>query len=144
MTHDMKSFQVIFEIIEGNHCPFYKVGEQLILLGKAFSCPGNKETCLILVREMTQLLFKFLAAGHEKLITEKAVFNCRGCTSLIKFIPVSISDTLRYEEQKTRLFWGAGNRSFWRRFSHFPRSPSGARQDFILVRVHYQCPLSGR
>lgn len=89
----MKSFQVIFEIIEGNHCPFYKVGEKFILSDKAFSCPGNKETCLILVREMTELLFQFLAAGDASLIAAKPVFHCSGCTGLIKFIPVSTSDT---------------------------------------------------
>ncbi len=96
----MKSFQLIFEIIEGNHCPFYKVGEKFILSEKAFSCPGNKETCLILVREMTQLLFKFLAAGDASLTTEKPVFNCSGCTGLIKFIPVSTSETQITEPER--------------------------------------------
>jgi CRP-like cAMP-binding protein len=96
----MKFFQVIFEIIEGNHCPFYKVGEKLILSDKAFSCPGNKETCLILIREMTQLLFRFLSADDDSLIAAKTVFNCSGCTGLIKFIPVSTSDTQVTESDK--------------------------------------------
>jgi CRP-like cAMP-binding protein len=90
----MKSFQVIFEIIEGNHCPLYKVGEHLILSDKALSCPANKATCLILVREMTQLLFKLLAAKDDSLVAEKSIFSCSGCTGLIKFIPVSIPENL--------------------------------------------------
>ncbi|MBU0664181.1 MAG: DUF4388 domain-containing protein [Proteobacteria bacterium] len=90
----MKSFQVFFEIIEDNHCPLYKVGEQLVLSDKALSCPGNKATCLILVREMTQLLFKLLAAKSDHLVAEKQIFSCSGCTGLIKFIPVSIPENM--------------------------------------------------
>ena len=93
----MKSLQVNFEIVEGNHCPFYKVGERLILSDKSLSCPGNKATCLILVREMTQLLFKFLAVNPDDLVAAKPIFNCSGCTGLIKFVPIAISDTLATE-----------------------------------------------
>ena len=90
----MKSLQVNFEIVEGNHCPFYKVGERLILSDKSLSCPGNKATCLILVREMTQLLFKFLAAKSDDLVAAKPIFSCSGCTGLIKFMPISTSETM--------------------------------------------------
>jgi CRP-like cAMP-binding protein len=89
---DMKSFQICFEIIEDTRCPFYEVGEQLILSNKALICPGNKETCLILVREMTQLLFTFRPADHENLLAEKPIFTCSGCTGLIKFTPMAPSD----------------------------------------------------
>lgn len=92
----MKSFQIHFEIIEDTRCPFYKVGGRLILSDKALVCPGNKETCLILVREMTQLLFKFLTIDIDNLIAEKPVFTCSGCTGLIKFMPVT---TPRTEER---------------------------------------------
>lgn len=95
----MKFFQVIFEITEDNHCPFYKVGEKLILSDKTLSCPGNKATCLILVREMTQLLFKLLAAQPDNLVAEKPIFSCSGCTGLIKFTPVATSDTLAIETE---------------------------------------------
>ncbi|MDO9041879.1 MAG: DUF4388 domain-containing protein [Desulfocapsaceae bacterium] len=90
----MKSLQVSFEIVEGNRCPFYKVGDRLILSDKSLSCPGNKATCLILVREMTQLLFKFLAAKPDELVAAKPIFNCSGCTGLIKFVPISTADLL--------------------------------------------------
>ena len=85
----MKSFRIIFEITEDNHCPLYKVGERLILSDKVLSCPGNKATCLILVREMTQLLFTLFAVKNEPLPAEKPVFSCSGCTGLIKFIPLA-------------------------------------------------------
>lgn len=88
----MKSFQVIFEIIEDNHCPIYKLGERLILSDKALSCPGNKATCLILVREMTQLLFKLMAAKNDVLPASKPIFSCSGCTGLIKFVQAANPD----------------------------------------------------
>jgi CRP-like cAMP-binding protein len=89
----MKSFQAIFKIIEDNHCPIYKVGEQLILSDKALSCPDNKATCLILVREMTQLLFNLMALKNDTtLLASKTIFSCSGCTGLIKFISVSAPD----------------------------------------------------
>jgi len=95
----MKSIQIYFEIIEDTRCPFYKVGEQLILSDKALCCPGKKETCLILVREMTQLLFKLLATDRDKLIAEKPIFTCSGCTGLIKFIPVSAPENPVHEKE---------------------------------------------
>lgn len=95
----MKSIQIYFEIIEDTRCPFYKVGEQLILSDKALCCPGKKETCLILVREMTQLLFKLLATDHDHLIAEKPIFTCSGCTGLIKFIPVSAPENPVHEKE---------------------------------------------
>ncbi len=84
----MKSFQVSFEIVENNRCPFYTVGERLCLTDKALACPPGKATCLILVREMTQLLFTLMGVNREKLVLEKPLYSCSGCTGLIKFIPV--------------------------------------------------------
>lgn len=95
----MKSIQIYFEIIEDTRCPFYKVGEQLILSDKALCCPGKKETCLILVREMTQLLFKLLATDRDHLVVEKPIFTCSGCTGLIKFIPVSAPENPVHEKE---------------------------------------------
>jgi CRP/FNR family transcriptional regulator, cyclic AMP receptor protein len=115
----MKSLQVNFEIIEGNRCPFYKVGEQLILSDKSLSCPENKTTCLILVREMTQLLFKFLATNPDDLIAEKPVFNCSGCTGLIKFVPISTSDVVTKAEIEPVVF-GSREREILEKIRVFP------------------------
>lgn len=85
----MKSFKIVFEIVEGNHCPFYKVGEHLVLSDKTLTCPGNKATCLILVREMTQLLFQFLSVNLDTVVAERKLYSCSGCTGLIKFVPIA-------------------------------------------------------
>ena len=87
----MGSFKAVFKIIEDNNCPLYRLEERLILSEKALTFPKDKEGCLILVREMTQLLFELLDE------TEKAdtgappprVFTCSGCTGLIKFVRIN-------------------------------------------------------
>lgn len=83
----MKSFKAVFEIIEKNNCPLYEAGECLTLTARAIACPDNKEVCLILVRDMTELLFVLLkekpfeGPGPQ----EDRLFTCSGCTGLIKF-----------------------------------------------------------
>lgn len=81
----MKPFKFFFKIITDNNCPLYERGELLTLSEKALSCPENKPTCLILVREMTNLLFSLLdnAAGQSGV--DKKTYSCSGCTGLIKF-----------------------------------------------------------
>jgi CRP-like cAMP-binding protein len=116
----MKSFQIDFEIIEGNRCPFYKVGDRLVLSDKSLSCPGNKATCLILVREMTQLLFKLLAVSSEELIAERPLFNCSGCTGLIKFIPISAPDSLVTEMVEVPAVLGAKELELLQKIRSFP------------------------
>jgi len=78
----MEPFSCIFSIVEQKNCPLYKVGEKLWLSEKTLSCPEGKEVCLILVRDMTQLLFTLL--GGEVTEDDKK-YNCSGCTGLIKF-----------------------------------------------------------
>ena len=56
----MKNISVNFTIVKENNCPFYKVDERLYLSEKTLSCPKDKEMCLILIRDLTELLFKFL------------------------------------------------------------------------------------
>lgn len=84
----MKSFRAVFKIIENNNCPLYGLEERLVLSDKALTFPKDKEGCLILVREMTQLLFELL--DEEKAsraeTPEPRVFSCSGCTGLIKFV----------------------------------------------------------
>ncbi|TKB24884.1 DUF4388 domain-containing protein [Desulfopila sp. IMCC35006] len=82
----MRNISVIFTIGKENNCPLYRVDERLFLSDKTLSCPKGKEMCLILVRDLTELLFKFL---QEQPFDVKRyagkVFNCSGCTGLIKF-----------------------------------------------------------
>lgn len=80
------NFNVVFKIVDERKCPLYEVGELLSLSEKTLSCPEGKEVCLILVRDMTQLLFTYLQAGPDSLKDEQDVIrNCSGCTGLIKF-----------------------------------------------------------
>jgi CRP-like cAMP-binding protein len=116
----MKSLQVDFEIVEGNRCPFYKVGERLILSDKSLSCPGNKATCLILVREMTQLLLKFIAAKPDDLVAARPVFNCSGCTGLIKFVPIAISDIHPTKSGAEPLVLGSREQELLEKIRQFP------------------------
>lgn len=87
----MKAFKLYFKIITDNNCPLYERGELLSLSQKTLSCPENKATCLILVREMTGLLFHLLDNTEEPGGTGR-VFSCSGCTGLIKFELISEED----------------------------------------------------
>ncbi len=82
----MKLLSAIFSIRAEKNCPLYKVGERLLLSEKTLACPDGKEVCLILVRDMTELLFKFLQKQPINLEEyADTVFNCSGCRGLIKF-----------------------------------------------------------
>ncbi len=82
----MKNFNAVFTIIKEKNCPLYKVDERLYLSDKTLSCPKGKEMCLILVRDLTELLFKFLQQQpFEPGSYADTIFNCSGCTGLIKF-----------------------------------------------------------
>ena len=85
----MKSFNLYFKIITNNHCPLYEKGDMLTLSDKALACPENKPTCLILVREMTQLLFRLLDGDGAGAAKKGELFSCSGCSGLIKFGLVS-------------------------------------------------------
>ena len=81
----MKPFKAVFFIVEEKNCPLYEVGEKLVLSEKTLSCPEGKEICLILVRDMTQLLFQLLGEGAKTGTDDERKYNCTGCTGLIKF-----------------------------------------------------------
>ncbi len=85
----MRQFKFYFKIVTDNNCPLYEKGEFLTLSDKALSCPENKPTCLILVREMTTLLFSLLESGDLQGGVENKVYNCSGCSGLIKFSRIS-------------------------------------------------------
>lgn len=93
----MKSFIAQFEVIEDNNCPLYEVGECFRLTERSFAAPEKKEVCLILVREMTELLFVLLGDSPDGLAEgEEKRYSCSGCTGLIKFrlIPATADATI--------------------------------------------------
>lgn len=56
----MKSFRAVFLIVEDNNCPLYELEDNLVLSERSLAFPEGKESCLILVRELTQLLFELM------------------------------------------------------------------------------------
>ncbi len=82
----MNSLTLYFQITANNNCPLYTKGELLILSEKSLSCPENKPACLILVREMTNLLFRHLENGAAE---SDSIHSCSGCSGLIKFVNIS-------------------------------------------------------
>ncbi|MBU0960616.1 MAG: DUF4388 domain-containing protein [Proteobacteria bacterium] len=87
----MKALKLYFKIITDNNCPLYERGELLSLSERTLCCPENKATCLILVREMTGLLFHLLDETRVP-VRKGNVFSCSGCTGLIKFELISEKD----------------------------------------------------
>ena len=86
----MESFTAVFQIVEDNNCPLYEVGECFKLTDRAFSCPESKEVCLILVREMTELLFVLMEEqDNSSTKDDQKLLSCSGCTGLIKFKSVA-------------------------------------------------------
>ncbi|MBU4260369.1 MAG: DUF4388 domain-containing protein [Proteobacteria bacterium] len=80
----MSSFRSIFQIVENKKCPLYELDDKLELTDKALLPPQDKPVCLILAREMTELLFALLSQDKDGHDPEK-LFSCSGCSGLIKF-----------------------------------------------------------
>lgn len=79
----MKPFRAVFQIVEDNNCPLYELDDLFILTEKSVCFPEEKESCLILVRELTQLLFQLIGKTDDPDFIKK--HTCSGCTGLIKF-----------------------------------------------------------
>ncbi|MEW6520538.1 MAG: DUF4388 domain-containing protein [Thermodesulfobacteriota bacterium] len=80
----MSTFKSIFQIVENKKCPLYALDDRLELTDKALLPPQDKAVCLILAREMTELLFALLSQNKDGYDPEK-LFSCSGCSGLIKF-----------------------------------------------------------
>lgn len=86
----MNNFINNFIITDAINCPLYQKGETMMLTDKTFNCPAGREVCLILIRDMTQLLFKLLAeqsSPQQPANSKPRLMSCSGCTGLIKFKP---------------------------------------------------------
>ncbi len=80
----MAPLKILFTVTMDKQCPLYKVGELFTLSDQSFLAPGGKAACLILVRQMTELLLRLRNEPHL-LEQNKEVFSCSGCSGLIKF-----------------------------------------------------------
>jgi len=82
----MNTFKAVFEIIHMRNCPFYEQKECFALTEKAVELPLGRSSCLILVRELTGLLFSLMPHAAGQFAEQRnTVFTCGGCTGLIKF-----------------------------------------------------------
>lgn len=80
----MSSFIATFKIVEDKNCPLYELSDVLHLSDKALVPPPGKPVCLILAREMTELLFSLIAKKGDEPDFDK-LYSCSGCSGLIKF-----------------------------------------------------------
>jgi CRP/FNR family cyclic AMP-dependent transcriptional regulator len=89
----MKPFKAVFQIVENNNCQLYDKEEFFTLTEKSVSVPDGKVCCLILVREMTQLLFKLLQEEGKKGGPDLSKeYTCSGCSGIIKIKQISNED----------------------------------------------------
>lgn len=89
----MPPFSTVFKIVDELNCPLYDKGDLFKLNDKAVEFPCEKPTCLILTRELTQLLFKLIGKDAP---SATILHGCGGCTGLIKF---KRSDDIPFEAQ---------------------------------------------
>lgn len=85
-TEGMDIFTAVFEIIHVRSCPLYASEELFTLTDKAVELPLGRSSCLILMRELTGLLFALMPHAASGFAEQRAaVYTCGGCTGLIKF-----------------------------------------------------------
>jgi CRP/FNR family transcriptional regulator, cyclic AMP receptor protein len=114
----MKVFKAVFKIVENNRCPLYEDDELFVLTDKSLSFSANKESCLILVREMTELLFKLLDQNDQE-DWEATVYDCSGCTGLIKFVRVS-EDAVSDERENSAPLLSEKEQKLFDKISSYP------------------------
>ncbi|BHH83257.1 DUF4388 domain-containing protein [Desulforhopalus sp. 52FAK] len=76
----------VFIITEDDHCPLYNVREELKVSDGILLLPAAKPTCLTLAKDLVDIALaesNYERYSHGK--TEKAKFECGGCTGLIRF-----------------------------------------------------------
>ncbi len=76
----------VFIITEEKNCPLYNAGEEMEVNEGAFKLPASKPTCLVLAKDVIELVsedvaFESLQQGASK----KTKFECGGCAGIIRF-----------------------------------------------------------
>ncbi len=77
-----------FIVSKAQHCPFYNEGDEFVLSGFGFSVKNNKPVCLLLTREITNIILESSEGSLNSADVLKGMkeFTCGGCTGMIKFI----------------------------------------------------------
>ncbi len=79
-------FSASFAITEARNCPLYQPQDRIVLTDRAVYLPIGKPSCLILVRELTGLLFDLLPHMATGFVEQReTVYSCGGCSGLVKF-----------------------------------------------------------
>lgn len=95
----MSEFSVSFRVMNARNCPFYEVNDWFVLTDQAIQVPAGRPSCLILVREVTNLLLALQSGVESNFATERNnIYTCGGCTGLIKF---QIEDQSEGQEKKS-------------------------------------------
>ncbi len=82
----MIEFNAQFEIVEERNCPCYNLHDGFILAGQSVEFSFGRPACLILIRELTNVLVTLLPHMATEFAEFKdSVFTCGGCIGLIKF-----------------------------------------------------------
>ncbi len=82
----MMSFAAAFDIVEDRACPCYNKDDILQLTDRVVILPVGSPACLILIRELTELLFDLLPHAETDFSEQRGkLYSCGGCTGLIKF-----------------------------------------------------------
>lgn len=76
----MSETKAIVKIIGTDACPLYVEGDEFKLSGKSLVAPYGKASCLILVRDITEVLLRYECIDS----TSRYVFDCSGCTGLAR------------------------------------------------------------
>ena len=68
------------KVIGADKCPLYKLYDKFKLVGKSLTTPDERPTCLVLARDILNVLVKAQKFGVE----QKYVFDCSECVGLIR------------------------------------------------------------
>lgn len=85
----MDSNKTDFIIVGDYGCPYYRINERFTLSGLKLIVPKNKSTCMLLIRDIIEILSTNSTATRSKNGKNSAkTFCCSGCSDgLIKFAP---------------------------------------------------------
>ncbi|MDH3330309.1 MAG: DUF4388 domain-containing protein [Desulfobulbaceae bacterium] len=82
----MTNFPTAFKVVNERNCPFYGVDDWFVLTNQTLKVPDGMPSCLILVREFTNILFSITpGTALENPAGKNGVYTCGGCTGIIKF-----------------------------------------------------------
>jgi len=79
----MANSSTAFKVINVRNCPYYGVDDWFVLNNQSLKVPDGLPSCLILVREFTNILFAISSGPSPE--GHKDVYTCGGCTGLVKF-----------------------------------------------------------